>query len=69
MKNIHIIARGKDFRPAFIFDDVKNLTMDAISISKSNNNPPIVFKNVDAKQIARVQVPGYSGSPILVIEK
>ena len=69
MKNIHVIAREKDFRPAFVFDDVKSLTMDAISISRANNNAPIVFKNVDAKQVQQVKVPGYSGSPILVMEK
>ncbi|HEU0125708.1 MAG TPA: glycoside hydrolase family 28 protein, partial [Flavobacterium sp.] len=45
MKNIKLILDKEDFRPAFVFDDVKNLTMNKIDIPSDKNNQ-IVFKDV-----------------------
>ncbi len=45
MKNITVKAEEKDYRPAFVFDDVRNLDLDRITISKANNNPPVDFQS------------------------
>jgi parallel beta-helix repeat protein len=45
MKNIKLILEKEDFRPAFVFDDVENLTMKAIDMPWDKINQ-IVFKDV-----------------------
>ncbi|MXO04845.1 glycoside hydrolase family 28 protein [Flavobacterium sp. HBTb2-11-1] len=45
MKNIKLILDKEDFRPAFVFDDVKNLAMKAIDIP-SDKVSQIIFKDV-----------------------
>ena len=45
MKNIKLTLEETDFRPAFIFDDVQNLKMEAIEIPIEKQNQ-IVFKDV-----------------------
>ena len=50
MKNIKLILEKEDFRPAFVFDDVKNLTMKAIDIPSDKNNQ-IVFKDVQTSNL------------------
>ncbi|MCA1919152.1 MAG: glycoside hydrolase family 28 protein [Flavobacterium piscis] len=50
MKNIKLILEKEDFRPAFVFDDVKNLTMKAIDIPSDKTNQ-IVFKDVSSSNL------------------
>ena len=50
MKNIKLILEKEDFRPAFVFDDVKNLTMKAIDIPSDKTNQ-IVFKGVSSSNL------------------
>lgn len=50
MKNIKLILEKEDFRPAFVFDDVKNLTMKAIDIPSDKINQ-IVFKDVPSSNL------------------
>jgi polygalacturonase len=45
MKNIKLTLDETDFRPAFVFDDVQNLKMEAIDFPKENQKQ-LVFKNV-----------------------
>jgi parallel beta-helix repeat protein len=45
MKNIKLVLEKEDFRPAFVFDDVENLTMKAIDLPWDKINQ-IVFKDV-----------------------
>ena len=52
MKNIKLILEKEDFRPAFVFDDVKNLTMKAIDIPSDKTNQ-IVFKDVSSSNLDR----------------
>lgn len=61
MKNIKLILEKEDFRPAFVFDDVKNLTMKAIDIPSDKINQ-IVFKdvlssNLDSESLKRKTEP------------
>jgi len=50
MKNIKLILEKEDFRPAFVFDDVKNLKMKAIDIPSDKTNQ-IVFKGVSSSNL------------------
>ncbi|QDW21015.1 glycoside hydrolase family 28 protein [Flavobacterium sp. KBS0721] len=50
MKNIKLILEKEDFRPAFVFDDVKNLKMKAIDIPSDKTNQ-IVFKDVSSSNL------------------
>ncbi|MGE5943243.1 MAG: glycoside hydrolase family 28 protein [Flavobacteriales bacterium] len=46
MKNIKFTLDDADFRPAFVFDDVKNIQMEAIELPNNKQNQ-LVLKNVD----------------------
>jgi len=50
MKNIKLILEKEDFRPAFVFDDVKNLTMKTINIPSDKINQ-IIFKDVPSSNL------------------
>jgi polygalacturonase len=50
MKNIKLILEKEDFRPAFVFDDVKNLTMKAIDVPSDKINQ-IIFKDVPSSNL------------------
>jgi hypothetical protein len=50
MKNIKLILEKDDFRPAFVFDDVKNLTLKAIDIPSDKTNQ-IIFKDVSSSHL------------------
>lgn len=47
MKNIKLILEKEDFRPAFVFDDVKGLIMKDIDIPSDKTNQ-IIFKDVSS---------------------
>jgi polygalacturonase len=68
MKNITVGTKAKDFRPAFVFDDVQRLQLDGVSISKTNDRSPIVLKDVSGERIERVTVPGFTGRLIQKVE-
>ena len=61
LNNVVVKAEAPDYRPAFVFDDVKNLQLDKISISKANNNPVLILKDVEGEKISNVSVSGYDG--------
>ena len=53
-KNVKLVTQGADFRPAIITDDVKDLTIERLSIPKSEL-PVIIYnksQNVQAKSLA-----------------
>lgn len=50
MKNIKLILEKEDFRPAFVFDDVKNLTLKGIDIPSDKTNQ-IIFKDVPSSNL------------------
>ncbi|PXY42172.1 glycoside hydrolase [Flavobacterium cheongpyeongense] len=45
MKNIKLTLENADFRPAFVFDDVKDLRMERIEFPKENHKQ-LIFKDV-----------------------
>jgi polygalacturonase len=62
MKNISVKAEAKDYRPAFVFDDIERLKLEEIRISEDDYDPQIILKdvrekalNVDQKLLRTVQ--------------
>jgi hypothetical protein len=45
LKNIRLSVRDDDFRPAYIFDDVKNLTLEGGNISSTSSNHQVILKD------------------------
>jgi polygalacturonase len=68
MKNVSVIARENDFRPAFIFDDANDVHLNLINISKANNKSPIILKNVNGAHIQNIRIPGFNGEFIQIIK-
>ncbi len=50
MKNIKVILEKEDFRPAFVFDDVKGLKMEKIEVPSDKINQ-IIFKDVPSSDL------------------
>lgn len=45
-KDVSITAKWKDYRPAFVFDDVEGIKMDNVWISEPDEGPQIYLKDV-----------------------
>lgn len=56
MKNIYVIARDKDYRPAFVFDNVDNLSLEKIQIVEEAIKPQIILKNVSNENIDKYSI-------------
>ncbi len=53
LKNIKLIMTGKDFRPAWVFDDVLDLKLESPVIQGYGNQAQIILRNVSDKDIDR----------------
>jgi hypothetical protein len=56
MKNIRMSLRADDYRPAYVFDDVKNLNFQGGSISPKSNNDQLVVKDIYDSEISQIKV-------------
>lgn len=50
MKNIKLLLEKEDFRPAFVFDDVKGLRLEKIDVPSDKTNQ-IIFKDVPSSNL------------------
>ena len=66
MKNIRLSYKEYDFRPAFIFDDVKNLTLDEINVSTAKKLPIIILNNTDNPSLQKIRLPVSNKKGILI---
>jgi hypothetical protein len=57
MKNVKISFIENDFRPALVFDDVKNIDLDGIQIPTGIEIPVILFHNVGEKSLHNLTLP------------
>ncbi|MDP4174128.1 MAG: glycosyl hydrolase family 28 protein [Bacteroidota bacterium] len=57
MRNIKLNLNSDDFRPAIVFDDVKNIELKEIKIPKATETPIILFHNVINKHIESLYLP------------
>lgn len=62
MKNISVQAREKDYRPAFVFDDVDGLQLDQFKIQEDDTNKQVILRNV------RNNTNGLSSEIIKIVE-
>lgn len=69
LKNINITARNSDFRPAFVFDDVKDVQLLAPKIKTKGANEQIVLHNVSNANIVNPQYAGGTQGGILALGK
>jgi len=58
MKNVRLSVRDDDFRPAYVFDDVKNLTLEGGSITSLSEHHQVIIKDTDKAKISNVKVDG-----------
>jgi polygalacturonase len=69
MKNIGISFKDGDFRPAMVFDDVKELNLNNIDIPTAKEMPVLVLKNVKKPVLEQVNLAGDNKKGILILKK
>ena len=45
-KNVTVKAEHRDYRPAFVFDDVESLSMEQITVVEDDTGPQVILKDV-----------------------
>jgi hypothetical protein len=65
-KNINLSYQKNDLRAACIFDDVKQLSIDGLSINKAQTIPVVVIKNSTTTAVNNVNVAGKSNTPLVL---
>ncbi|MCM4167121.1 glycoside hydrolase [Arenibacter sp. H213] len=58
MKNVRLSVREQDFRPAYVFDDVKGLKIEGGSITSLSENGQLVIKDVKSFNVSQLSVDG-----------
>jgi polygalacturonase len=66
IKNMVLTCKGTDYRPAFIADDVKGLSLNALSIPQVKNKPVIVLNKVSGLTLNHTRIPGSAEQNIKV---
>jgi len=56
MKNISFELEESDFRSAFVFDDVKNLTVDGLELDGKGGTNPVVLRNVSKADFKSIKI-------------
>jgi polygalacturonase len=51
LKNVTVIARDKDYRPAYVFDDVKGLTISKCNVKENDNGKQFILNNVSGEKL------------------
>jgi len=65
-KNVNLSYQKNDLRTACIFDDVKNLNIDGLNISKTQVSPTLVIRNSTTTAINKVRVAGKTNGDTLI---
>lgn len=68
MKDINLKVLETDFRPALVFDDVSDLSMEKVQIYPTHNTDQIVLRNVGNKKIQKIYVEGLAGDMIKTLD-
>jgi hypothetical protein len=58
MKNVRLSAREQDYRPAYVFDDVKNLNIEGGSVFSQSKHSQFVIKDVNGLNLNKLSVDG-----------
>lgn len=59
MKNVRLSVRENDYRPAYVFDDVKELSMEGGSITSLSGNTQLVIKDTKNVRINNLSSDGH----------
>lgn len=51
IKNVSIVARKKDYRPAYVFDDVKGLNLSNCSVKENGHGKQFILNNVSNEKL------------------
>lgn len=60
MKNVRLSVREEEFRPAYVFDDVKNITVEGGSVVSKTKNNQLAIRNVKNAIFKNIIVDGSS---------
>ncbi len=66
IKNLVLTCKGTDYRPAFIADDVKGLSLNALSIPQVKTKPVILLNKVSGLVLKTIKIPGSAKQNIRV---
>ncbi|QJD96666.1 glycoside hydrolase family 28 [Mucilaginibacter robiniae] len=66
LKNVKLSYLKNDLRTACIFDDVKGININELSINKAQVNPAIIIHQSTTKAIKNVDVAGFKDQSILI---
>lgn len=66
IKNMVLTCKGADYRPAFIADDVKGLSLNALSIPQVKMKPVILLNKVSGLILKHIMIPGSAEQNIKV---
>ncbi|MCR8557753.1 glycoside hydrolase family 28 [Mucilaginibacter sp. BJC16-A38] len=58
IKNMVLTCKGTDYRPAFIADDVKGLSLTGLSIPQVKRTPVILLNKVSGLVLKNIRIPG-----------
>lgn len=58
IKNMVLTCNGADYRPAFIADDVKGLSLNNISIPQVKTQPVVILNKVSGQELNDLKIPG-----------
>ena len=57
LENVTLGVTGKDYRPALVCDDVKDLTLDGLRVLSAGSDPVLVLKDVAGAEVRNCSVP------------
>ncbi|HJV77503.1 MAG TPA: glycosyl hydrolase family 28 protein [Paludibacter sp.] len=69
MKNISVSYKDEDFRPAMVFDDVKELNLNNVVVLTAKEMPVLVLRNVKTPLLEQVNLPVDNKKGILILKK
>ncbi len=57
LKNIKLLLAADDFRPAFIFDDVKQVTIQGLNLPATTALPAIILNHITGSSLKELNIP------------
>lgn len=69
MKNIKVKYLEEDFRPAFVFDDAKNIKLTDVDIATAKELPVIFLNNTEGVVFKNLKMPVSEVKGILKVNK
>lgn len=64
IKNMVLTCKGADYRPAFVADDVKGLSLNGIDIKQVKAKPVILLNKVSGAKLQGIKIPGSAAQNI-----